>query len=147
MATTRAERLAQANALLEVIAGCGRQFFRHGDRVARLELDARERVWFVDEYRGDRVFTHYTGRWRHFNSGGTMRRLVERLRDYVMRAQPLPAGLFGPWPSWMCDGDLWGYGEDMQAVREAARPLLPVLTEEQKRQQEEDFRLHMSGGV
>jgi hypothetical protein len=42
----KALRLEKANALLRVIAGCGRRFFEHQGRVGRLELDGRGRLWF-----------------------------------------------------------------------------------------------------
>jgi hypothetical protein len=49
---------------------------------------------------------------------------VEALRDFVRTGKKLPmAKYFGPWPGWLCGGDLWGYGEDMPLVRRAARTL------------------------
>ncbi len=114
-------RLDIANGLLETIATFGRRFFSHDGRVARLELDHRGRVWFHDHYTGLRIYTHYAGRWRGFTSGGTMRSLIENLRDYIKRGERLHPMVFGPWPDWFCGGDLWGYGDDMEKVRTKAR--------------------------
>jgi hypothetical protein len=115
-------RKHEANRLLRVIARTGRNFFRHGDDVSYMEIDKRGRVWFVDSYSKRRVYTHYSGEWKGFTNGGTLRSLVIRLRDYIKRGTPVPALVFGPWPEWYCGGDLWGYGDDMGAVRsEAAR--------------------------
>ncbi len=114
------DRLKRANELIGVIASCGRRFFRKGDRVANLEVDSHGRVWFVDAYKGTRVFTHYKGGWRNFSGGGTLKRLIERLRDFVKQDRPLPQTELGPWPEWVCGGDLWGYGDQMQQVRSAA---------------------------
>jgi len=119
--TTELERLERANALIETIAVCGRKFFRHGEDVSRLEIDDRGRVWLWDKYSHTRVYTHSRyGKWRGFTEGGTLRQLIEYLRDYIKRDKDVPACIFGPWPKWRCDGDLWGYGRDMKTVRERA---------------------------
>jgi hypothetical protein len=119
---TKADRAALANAFIEAIASCGRKFFFHNGRASRFEVDARGRVWFIDAYSEHRIYTHYGYRWRGFSEGGTLRSLVEKLRDFI-RTGDLRELHLGPWPKWICDGDLWGYGEDMAKVREAAEPL------------------------
>lgn len=119
----RQERLYKANELIRVISRTGRKFFRYKDEVSRLELDTRGRVWFVDAYNGSRCYTHYTGKWRNFTNGGTLKDLIIALKDYIVKGTPVPAGHFGPWPDWCCDGDLWGYGDDMEKVSEAYRRL------------------------
>lgn len=113
-------RLAAANVLIQVIAGNGRGFFGHNGRVSRLELDGRGRVWLIDKYHEKRVYTHHGGRWRNFTEGGTLRDLIIRLRNYVKRGDAVNPAVFGPWPASYCAGDLWGYGDDMAKVREAA---------------------------
>jgi hypothetical protein len=124
----RADRLAAANELIAVIASCGRHFFRHGDRITRLVLDARGRVWLVDRYTRREVYTHYRGRWKQFSEGGTLQDLVCHLRDFVTKGKPVPARVFGPWDErFIPDGDLWGYGrEAMQTVRDAAARLVVI---------------------
>lgn len=42
-----------------------------------------------------------------------MRQCICGDREYL-------TGYLGPWHEWGCDGDLWGYGEDMQLVRDVA---------------------------
>lgn len=124
------QRADNANRLVEVIASCGRRFFRHDDAIAGFGLDHRDRIWFTDAYTKRRIYTHYKYEWRGFSNGGTMRRLIEQLRDYISTGEPQRLAL-GPWPSWYCDGDLWGYGDDMEAVRAAARDygILPANVE------------------
>jgi len=119
----RADRLARANELLQVIASCGRQFFSYRGRVARIEQDGRMRLWFRDAYTDQLVYTHYRGRWRRFTGGGTNRDLIRDLCRFVRTGTAVPSARFGPWPAWICNGDLWGYGEDMKQVRDAAERL------------------------
>lgn len=116
------QRAETANKLLEVIASCGRRFFRYESAVATFEVDAQGRVWLNDEYSKRRIYTHYRYEWRGFTHGGTLRTLIEKLRDYIRTGDPQRLGL-GPWPQWYCDGDLWGYGDAMQQVRDAAQSL------------------------
>lgn len=113
------ERAGKANDFLAVVARCGRQFFTHKGQVSRFDVDQRGRVWFVDAYTERRIYTHHAGRWRGFTEGGTLRGMVESLRDYIQSGEPQEFGL-GPWPEWYCGGDLWGYGEHMATVRAAA---------------------------
>jgi hypothetical protein len=120
---TKEERLANANEMLRAIASCGRKFFAHEDRVSRFEVDQRGRVWFIDKWTQKRIYTHYRYDWRGFSEGGTLRALVERLRDFITQGKQLPPTIFGPWPEWVCGGDLWAYGDAMQRVRDAAEEL------------------------
>ncbi|SCZ33073.1 MULTISPECIES: hypothetical protein [Burkholderia] len=129
--STKIERVEHANNLIRAIASHGRRFFYHadGDRYAKLELDARGRVWFVDDYTQKRVYTHDTrGRWRGFTHGGTLRSLVERMRDYITTGWPLPRGVIAPpYLGGDADGNVWGYErEAAAAVREAAFAL-PIM--------------------
>lgn len=117
----KAQRLEAANNMLKAIASCGRKFFAYQDRVSQFEVDARGRVWLIDKYTQKRIYTHYRYQWRGFSEGGTLRALIERLRDFITQGKPLPALIFGPWPEWICGGDLWAYGEAMETVRRAAK--------------------------
>lgn len=121
----KAERLAAANQFLVAISESGRNFFRHDGRVSRFEFGARGHIWLVDSYTQKRVYVAYAGRWRGFTGGGTLRNLIERLATYIRTGEQIGTGggYLGPWPEWICRGDLWGYGDDMATVREAARRL------------------------
>jgi len=110
-------RAETANAFIRVISEHGREFFRRGNRVSYFTVDARGYVWFVDSYRNIPIYTHYRGRWRNFSQGGTQRNLVISLRDYICGRAPLPVNQLGPWPDWYSEGDPWGYGEPMVAIR------------------------------
>jgi len=111
-------RAAEASAVLAVLARHGRRFFYSPsfDRVARLEVDARGRVVFIDDYTDRRVATHAKRDWPGFSHGGTLRSLVEALRDYIITGESVAAGHFGPWPDRR--EDLWAYGlDEMERVR------------------------------
>jgi len=116
----RQRRVDASNELLRTIASCGRRFFSNPDGTDRLELDRRGRVWFVSMWNHNRIYTHYRYWWRKFPYGGTLKDLIVYLRKFIMSGQQLHPLAFGPWPEWVCAGDLWGYGDDMEKVRRAA---------------------------
>lgn len=119
--STKRERVEKVNELLLTISGCGRRFFHHNGTVARMEVDARGRVWHHDAFSGKRIYTHHSGRWRGFTNGGTLRDLICRFQRYIVSGERLPAAMFGPYPDWYSGGDPWGYGVDnMAIVRSAA---------------------------
>lgn len=117
---TKQQRAENANRLITAIASCGRYFFSCRNGISQFEVDSRGRIWFLDSDSKARIYTHYRYEWRGFTNGGTMRDLIERLRDYIRTGEQQRLAL-GPWPKWVCDGDLWGYGADMDIVRTAAR--------------------------
>lgn len=124
----RHERAEVVNDFLRTIASCGRRFFEHEGRVARIEIGERcdpQRagglVYIVDEYTGQRADTASQD-MRGFHHGGTLRELVKDLRTYVLTGRPQSMNL-GPWPQYMAGGDLWGYGPDMRVVRAKALEL------------------------
>lgn len=119
-------RQNNANALLRTIAGCGRRFFSHEGRISYFVLDEQGRLCFRDKHSNELLLCRRTNsnRWHvRFTEGGTLKALVEALIEYINHAKPVPSGHLGPWPSWVCDGDLWGYGDDMNTVRAKAREL------------------------
>lgn len=115
-------RIEAVNKLIMEIGSCGRRFFYNRDfGYAWMSIDIHGKIWFTDDYNCKCIYTHYSGRWKHFTHGGTMRTLVEQFRDYIQTGKKVFIGYFGPWPEWYCDGDLWGYGaENMKAIREKA---------------------------
>lgn len=135
---TRAERLTVANRIIEAIASCGRRFLsmnsdRPGQpdpdaRVSRFEL-VKGRVWYVDKYRGARIFVNCEMHWRRgwgwrFSDGGTLLSLMQHLRDFIVKGTPINPAYFGPFPQWSCGGDLWGYGADMAVLRAKVEGIL-----------------------
>ena len=126
-------RCQRANSFIRIVGSHGRRFFYNKKRneFARLEIDHRGRIWLIDEYQGARIYTHYRYRWRGFSNGGTLRMIVERLRDYVRTGNLLPRGIIY-WPKWYCDGNLWGYSAiQMACVRAAAKQVGIFQTSEE----------------
>jgi len=115
----RRARADVANRFIQAISEHGRRFFHYEGCVSYFEVDYRGRVWYVDSWKGKRIYTHQNGGWgRHFHHGGTLLDLCKRLREFIMGREPLPLRFIGPWPDDYCGGDLWGYGKDeMEAVR------------------------------
>ena len=76
-------------------------------------------VYFIDYYSKERIYTHKDGKWRGFTSGGTLKNLIENLRDYVMRGDKLNVNYFMPV---LKNGfsNPWGYGDDILKVKGAA---------------------------
>lgn len=114
------QRLKSANEFIRVIASCGRNFLSSNSDlknksdhpfVCFLELDDRGRVWFTDRYNKKRIYTHYPGRWRGFSEGGTLKMIIEQLRDFVKKSSTMRAEGFS---------NHWGYGEDILIVKNAA---------------------------
>lgn len=119
LSAQKAERLAEANRVIHAISNHGRQFFRHEGRVAHLEL-RRGRVYIVDDYTQKAVYTHettFSNRWHGFSHGGTLRHLVELMRDYVTKGEQIHPDYIGLKRAWS-DGYIWGYtAEAVAAVR------------------------------
>ena len=120
--TTKQERLKAANEFIKVIASCGRRFFSHEGFVSYLELSKHGRVFFIDYYTKKRIYTHrrYV-RWDGFTSGGTLKSLIENLRDFIINNSTMRADYFQP-------DNSWGYGNDIYLIRNAAIRLGIALT-------------------
>ena len=122
---TKPERLAIANEIIRIISSHGRRFFHHEGRISQFSLDDRGKLWLTDKYTKKRIYVAYKYRWRGFSNGGTLRCLIENLRDFIQRGDAIRRH-FGPWPDHLCDGDLWGYG--FEAAETMRIELAPVLT-------------------
>lgn len=128
----RRERAEHANQLIRVIADHGRRFFwsELHQRYASIEVDAGGRVWFIDDYSGKRIYTHWTpfgNKWRGFTHGGTLRSLVEKMRDYILAGEQVHLDRIAPT---MIDGktNLWGY-ERLAAYEARIKAMdLPIIT-------------------
>ncbi len=117
MIESRLQRAVTCNEFLRFVAGCGRRFFAHKGTVSAFEIGPRGHIFLRDAWTGKPVYTAYKGRWNGFSEGGTLHSLVEQMADYIRSGKPTRTGLLGPWPDWYCQGDLWGYGDAMPAVR------------------------------
>ena len=130
MTTTKQQRVEHCNQLIGIIASHGRQFFRckSTGNVASMEVDARGRVWFHDYYTRKRIYTHETSfgnEWRGFTSGGTLRSLVEELRDYIRTGKPLARNRIGFTRN---DGsNIWGYSQEAIEACRAECYALPMF--------------------
>lgn len=130
--TVKQKRADHCNQAIRIIGDHGRRFFYNANRntYARLEVDARGKVWFVDDYSGIRIYTHPTGfggRWRGFSHGGTLRDLVKSFREYISTGTPINPYYLGQDRLNIENGNIWGYvPESMLAVREQAGAL-PVF--------------------
>lgn len=116
------ERLKAANEFIQAIGDCGRRFFWSATnaRYARMEFDARGRLWWIDDYSEKRIYMHTSdcARWRGFTHGGTLKSLAKAMRDFVMRGETLSATYFTP-REWIGGGHPWGYGDDILKVRDS----------------------------
>lgn len=127
-------RMYTANKAIVIIASHGRQFFSsHAEgrndhepkRISHFEF-RNNRLWFIDKYTQKAIYIAYRrGAWRGFSEGGTLRDLVCEMADWINgKHEQFPVNRLGPWPKWVCDGDLWGYGGSMAKVREEISALL-----------------------
>ena len=122
----RLERLGHANDLIKAISEHGRRFFWNetNQRMARLELSESGRLYWIDDYKGTRVFTGeirggYEHRWNGFSHGGTLKDMVRAMRDYVAKGEKINAGAIG--------AGYWGYSpSESAALKEKVRGM-PIL--------------------
>jgi len=133
MKYTKHERLAQANRLLLIISQHGRQFFRNkkDGRIAQFEVDDRGRIWFIDDYKGARIYTHKTGYghnpWKGFSHGGTLQCLAKALCSWIGNGETLHREFIAPTRSMGGLGDIWGYGTEACAATRAEAFKLPLI--------------------
>lgn len=141
---TKAERLGHANELIQVISRHGRRFFynRETGSIGQLELDGRGRVWWIDDYRGARVYTGkvmgYPHEWRGFSHGGTLRSLVEAMRDYVLHGKLIHPDHIAPCRMNPQNGDIWGYGFEAAAAVRCEASWLPIFADPIQAQPQKD---------
>ena len=123
---TKQERINKVNELIQVIATCGRMFFctTKAKRISHFELAENGRLYFRDKYTNALLPMMRTNsrKWgTYFTEGGTLKSLIEYLADYIRTGKPITNQyVFGPWEEGMCNGDLWGYGHDMERIRQSA---------------------------
>ncbi|PSV00605.1 hypothetical protein [Photobacterium kishitanii] len=104
-------RVAHCNQLIESISSYGRRFFYNSDNGRRDEivLSNAGRVYFLNTHLNDLVYTHTSRTWLKFSSGGTLRCLVEAMRDYVIKGEKLDINGICPMRIRAENGNIWGY--------------------------------------
>lgn len=125
----QAQRLENVNAFIRLIGDIGRQFFKHKDRYASMEVDHRGRVWFIDDYTQERIYTHYRWRWSGFSHGGTMKNLIELFRDHIKKGHCMNPRYFDH-QQLSCSGHIWGYPEKDLATLKAEAIRLGIIVEQ-----------------
>lgn len=112
---TKQQRLEEANKLIKSIASYGRKFFSGpcGNGELHTDLLVSGRVCFVDAKTLNPIDTH-EHEWIGFSHGGTLRVLVEYLRDYINEGEKFSIEC-------ICtrrrDGsDIWGYGKEAEKL-------------------------------
>ena len=102
------QRLEEANKLIKSISSYGRKFFSGKSGCASLGYGIKPRVFFTDAKTSALIDTH-EHEWIGFSHGGTLRVLIEYLRDYINEDEKVSIEC-------ICtlrrDGsDIWGYGK------------------------------------
>jgi hypothetical protein len=127
MGQTQETRLHNVNEFIRFIGDHGRRFFYHKGTYAHMTIDLRGRVWFVDDYTEERIYTHRSGHWRGFSHGGTLRNLVEVFRDHIKKGVQIHPSYLTT-KSWMGSEHPWGYPNDSLKILHAEglrRGLIP----------------------
>lgn len=107
---TKQEKIEECNFLITSIASHGRKFFRHGDSVSKLELGFQGRVYYIDSYTNKRIYTHRRySRWGGFTEGGTLKSLIEAMRDYIIFDTRIRFGCICAPDFYSDGGNVWGY--------------------------------------
>lgn len=123
----KSHRLDVANRILKTIGSHGRLFFSnhsdgacHGEpkRYAEFFFAYNGRLKYRDRWRGTEVDITRPGKWRGFADGGTLRRVVEHLRDFIIRGKEGVVFV----------REYWGYQDSEQEACNAA--LLRIYEDE-----------------
>jgi hypothetical protein len=129
------ERVQLANEVIKIISLHGRRFFSMASDVqnpTEQQCNTRSyfylqagRLFFIDKYTQKRIYPHYRGHWHNFSDGGTLRRVVDMLRNFISgKSESIDIRYFGPFESWYCGGDPWAYGSDMEVIRNEIERLI-----------------------
>lgn len=126
---SKAERVEHANALILTISSHGRRFFfnKQHDRVACFKLDERGRVWFVDDWSDKPIYVHSKGRWSGFSHGGMLRSLVEDMRDYIVKGEPVARWKIAIKQLGDPTQNVWGYDEAAAIATREQAFALPIM--------------------
>ncbi|HCA5866520.1 hypothetical protein EFK68_03740 [Pseudomonas aeruginosa] len=117
----RLKRCENANQFLQVIANCGRYFFRDTGAGHDGYLTMNDRgtiVWFHDNFTGERINVAKDGDWDGFSHGSTLKGLLGSVGKHVLNGSTMRYGYFQP----VMDNGMenpWGYGNDILRVQDA----------------------------
>ncbi len=115
------QRLLTANEVIKIIAKYGRHFLSdNSDQcevvsdpyIANFSVDARGELWYTQAWHRSRMLVRLQ-EWPRFSDGGTLRGVIENLRDHIMAGKPVRIHF----------AEYWGYGEDMIKVAEEVNVL------------------------
>lgn len=111
----RVNRLVTANMLIYCIATNGHNYFLKRGNLSYIEIDQLGKLWWVDGRSRQKFFLHVPDLPIDFPEGATLKALIIAMRKYIMTGELIPSRLL--------DGDLLGYGDDMDTVRYVAKLL------------------------
>ena len=114
---TKEIRLWQVNQLIEFISQRGRNFFR-SNALGEIIIQS-DKYYYVDDYSLKKIYMWNHERWAYgFSGGGTLKRLLLNLKDYIITGNPLN---FIVLPR-LGGGNVWEYPEsDVLEIEEYAR--------------------------
>lgn len=103
----KGKRLEIANKMIKIISDHGRRFFYSPKNKCIAYFKIKNgRIYFVDEYSLKEIYLHYKCWHKGFTNGGTLRCLIENLKEYIIGRKefPLYQVEFG--------GEYWGYSDE-----------------------------------
>ena len=108
-------RLEACNDIIRIIGSHGRRFLSSNSDAgepsdnptfAAFKIDSCNRLLYIDRHSGREILVRLN-EWRGFSDGGTLRAVVEWMRDWIMR---------DGFPPFIVIHEYWGYGEDAAVV-------------------------------
>jgi hypothetical protein len=80
------DRMNKVNELIEVIASIDRKFFYSKSKERIGKFIEGKKLFFVDEYTGEKVYPYYSGR-KKFSHGGTLWGLINDFREWIITGE------------------------------------------------------------
>lgn len=137
------ERMIEINNLIELISkediklnpnASSYPFFSVEDnRYSRFFIGSNnKKLFFFDKYTGETIYPYSNSKWRGFSSGGTMRRLVETMREWIISGNPTDYGcLYVPyWGSyWSIESrqKIIDFGKQIGYIKQESESYLSYL--------------------
>ena len=104
----------RANKIIRVIGSHGRRFLssnsdcrepKEDPTFSRFEVDSKGELWYVQWYGAKRILVRHR-EWPGFCDGGTLRGVIEHLRNHILLGNPVRIHF----------AEYWGYEQDMALV-------------------------------